>query len=399
MHIEANVELDSHADTTVAGSSFRVIKFTDKSCDVFPFSDQYSPMEKVPVAKVGTAYDHPITGETYILIFGQALYLGDQLEHSLICPDQVRQNGVIIDDVPRHLSHDAKSTHSLYFPDEDVQLPLKLRGVISYLPTRYPSNHELDNCHWLCVTGEDEWERYDEKFEEHEKLVDNLEENNHRRIYQVHSSHANVDLTSHIFHQCSALVTSGRKLMTTDQQIAEIFQCGPKIAAKTRLVTTQKGIRSMSDHLSHRYRTKQAALRYNQLGGRHGRFYSDTMFASIKSLQGNQMGQIFVNNVGYTHFIPMKAKSEAGFALQEFIQDVGKPSALNTDGAKEMTEGKWSDVCKTFGIKQTFTEPHSLFQNRAEVNIRELKNRRGESCNKPRPYSDYGFYVHHMWLN
>jgi hypothetical protein len=31
-------------------------------------------MEKVPVAKVGTAYDHPETGETFILVFGQALY-------------------------------------------------------------------------------------------------------------------------------------------------------------------------------------------------------------------------------------------------------------------------------------------------------------------------------------
>jgi hypothetical protein len=61
---------------------------------------------------------------------------------------------------------------------------------------------------------------------------------------------------------------------------------------------TQKGIRSMTDHLMHRVRTKQAALQYNQLGGRHGRFYSDTMFSSIESLQGNTMGQIFVNDIG-----------------------------------------------------------------------------------------------------
>jgi hypothetical protein len=331
-------------------------------------------MEKVPVAKVGTAYDHPETGETYIFIFGQALYLGDKLEHSLICPNQARQNGVVVDDVPRHLSHDEKSTHSLYFPDENVRLPLMLRGVISYLPTRYPSNHELDNCRWLSVTGEDEWEPYDEAFEEREKHVENNDEKLHsHHVYQVHSSHANADLSSHVFHQCRALATTGHKLMTTDQQIADIFQCGPKIAVKTRLVTTQKGISSMSDHLSHRFRTKQAALRHNQLGGRYGHFHSDTIFASLKSLHGNNMGQIFVNNVGYMHFIPMKVKSEAGYALQEFIQDVGIPSALHTDGAKELTEGKWREVCKTHGIKQTFTEPHSPFQNRAEVNIRELK--------------------------
>jgi hypothetical protein len=57
----------------------------------------------------------------------------------------------------------------------------------------------------------------------------------------------------------------------------------------------------MSDHLTRRYHTKQAALRYNQLGGRHGRFYSDTLFSSVKSVRGNTMGQIFVNDVGYTH--------------------------------------------------------------------------------------------------
>jgi hypothetical protein len=41
----------------------------------------------------------------------------------------------------------------------------------------------------------------------------------------------------------------------------------------------------------------------------------------------------------------MKLKSEAGFALQEFIQDVSVPSILHTDGAKELTEGKWKEVC------------------------------------------------------
>ncbi len=76
--IEAKAELDSHADTTVAGSTCRVIEYTEEVCDVFPFSSEYQPMKQVPVAKVATAYDHPQTGETFILIFVQALYLGDQ---------------------------------------------------------------------------------------------------------------------------------------------------------------------------------------------------------------------------------------------------------------------------------------------------------------------------------
>jgi hypothetical protein len=139
------------------------------------------------------------------------------------------------------------------------------------------------------------------------------------------------------------------------------------------MVTTQMGICSMTDHLTHRYKTKQATLRYDQLGGRHGRFYSKTMFASIKSLCGNTMGQLFVNDIGFTHFIPMKSKADAGHALLEFIQDIGIPSALHTDDAKELTSGIWEQICKDHGIKQTLAEPYSPFQNWAEINIRELK--------------------------
>ncbi len=74
------------------------------------------------MAKVATAYDHPSTGDI-ILIFGQALYLGD---HTLICPNQARYNSVVVDDIPCHLSYDDKSTHSMYFPDQDVHVPLRL---------------------------------------------------------------------------------------------------------------------------------------------------------------------------------------------------------------------------------------------------------------------------------
>jgi hypothetical protein len=74
----ANAELDSHADTVVAGATCKVLEFTEHSCDIYLYSDQYEPMKSVPVAKVATAYDHPLTGETFRLVFGQALYLGDK---------------------------------------------------------------------------------------------------------------------------------------------------------------------------------------------------------------------------------------------------------------------------------------------------------------------------------
>jgi hypothetical protein len=156
--------------------------------------------------------------------------------------------------------------------------------------------------------------------------------------------------------------------------IASTFYCSPNIATKTRQVTTQRGLRSMTDHLCRRYRTKHDALRYNQLGGRHGRFYSNTLFASKKSLHGNTVAQIFANDIGYMYLMPMKSKSEAPYALNEFIQDIGIPSQLHTDEAKELTIGRWKEICQTHGIKQTQTEPHSPFQNRAESTYARLRS-------------------------
>jgi len=374
-------ELDSHADTTVAGAICYVMEYTESSCDVFPFSEEYQPMKQVPIAKVATAYDHPRTGETYILIFGQALYLGDKLQHMLICPNQARHNGVIIDDIPRHLSHDNSSTHSIYFPDSDVRIPLQLKGIISNIDTRLPSQHEINNCKWLIMTVDNDWDPYDEAFAHHEELASEPYTDfsasplpGDREIGGLMTNPTpSADSTTDIYRTVSTLSTSGRRLVTMDEAIAKTFYCSPKIATRTRKVTTQKGICSMTDHLCCRFRTKLAALHYNQLGGKHGVFYSDTMFSSVKSLHRYEMGQIFVNNINYTYFVPMKLKSEAGNALVQFIPEVGIPSQIHTDDAKELVKGKWRDVCQSYDIKQTQTEPYKPFQNRAEVGIRELK--------------------------
>jgi hypothetical protein len=69
----------------------------------------------------------------------------------------------------------------------------------------------------------------------------------------------------------------------------------------------------------------------------------------------------------------MKRKGEAPDALRFLLAEVGIPSHLHTDGAPEMTKGRWGDICREAGIRTTTTEPHSPWQNRAERNIRELK--------------------------
>ena len=77
VHIqEGRLELDSHAETCVAGATWKVMEYTGVVCDVYPYSDSYKPLKQVPVVEAVTAYNHP-AGETFILVLAQALFLGN----------------------------------------------------------------------------------------------------------------------------------------------------------------------------------------------------------------------------------------------------------------------------------------------------------------------------------
>jgi hypothetical protein len=117
----AEIDIDTRADTICAGKASCVIEYTDPVCDVSPFTSEYEPMRNIPVAKMATAYDL-YDHETYILVTVQSLYFGDKLENTLLCPNQMWSHGIEVDDVPRHLSIDGKSSHSIYIPAEDVRL-------------------------------------------------------------------------------------------------------------------------------------------------------------------------------------------------------------------------------------------------------------------------------------
>jgi hypothetical protein len=67
----------------------------------------------------------------------------------------------------------------------------------------------------------------------------------------------------------------------------------------------------------------------------------------------------------------MNREAEASDALLEFIQHVGIPSALYTEGSKTQTLGSWKALVKQHHIKTTETGPNSPWQNRAEAGIRD----------------------------
>ena len=69
------------------------------------------------------------------------------------------------------------------------------------------------------------------------------------------------------------------------------------------------------------------------------------------------MAQIYTNDIAFTRVYPMRLKSQAHETLSAFIHEVGVPSSLHSDDAKELMEGKFKDLCKDFHIPCTYTEP------------------------------------------
>ena len=93
--IDGVSEMDSHADTTAAGSNMVMLDDPDDVMhfvDVSPFSDDYAPIKKVPIAQCATAWTDPDSGVVWILVFNEALYFGDKLKNSLTNPNQIRSH-------------------------------------------------------------------------------------------------------------------------------------------------------------------------------------------------------------------------------------------------------------------------------------------------------------------
>jgi hypothetical protein len=107
----------------------------------------------------------------------------------------------------------------------------------------------------------------------------------------------------------------------------------PEIAAKQLLVgletakyslkvTTQRGIRSIPNPATRRFKSLMAHLRYPRL---RGMFYADIMEAKIKSSGSHRYAHVIGNVRALTKAYPMERKNESIYALDDLLKKVGIP--------------------------------------------------------------------------
>jgi hypothetical protein len=123
-----------------------VLEYTAQNCNVAPFSSLLPTLKDIPIVTAATVVHNKATGEWILLVMNQASWLGDEEDHSLICPNQLRMNGIMCDDIPLHLAHLHSGSVSLYGIrlDAGTVLPFTMDGTISRLNIRTPTDREIE---------------------------------------------------------------------------------------------------------------------------------------------------------------------------------------------------------------------------------------------------------------
>ncbi|EJK61092.1 hypothetical protein THAOC_18471, partial [Thalassiosira oceanica] len=163
------VEVDSHADTCVLGRRCLVIRDWGRPVKVSGWNPKDGSRECKIVSGV-VVWDRPSDGATFLLIFHQAIYCPD-LEHHLICPLQLRQNGVTVNETQKQFVNDPKpSDHAIICESEEGEtalISLEMHGSVSYFPCREPTPAEWEdeqNLHVNMTSEFKDWDPDDEQF-------------------------------------------------------------------------------------------------------------------------------------------------------------------------------------------------------------------------------------------
>ena len=404
--------MDSHADTCVGGANSVIISESGETATVYSFSDEREPFGKIPIASIGTAWTSEKTGETFVLVFNEALYFGDRLPHSLLCPNQLRSYGAVVQDCPQQF--DRKSNHSISIAEDNFSVPLEMDGVISFFESHRPSEDELRNCKRMVFTSDSTWQPNDPSFATQEQAMQS------RSISDVHADKENVaenlswsctpnapeffddsELGDRLIasvrvasdddvgdglhgHSCEniypygdeerkilSLSSAEKKSFLTKEVLAQRWGIGLETANRTMQATTQRGIKTFLNPTDRRLSTRHPHLAFPVL---RTRFYTDSLFSKLKSLRQNEVGQVWTDGQMYSRMYPMKSKKEAYTSISQLCNDLAAiPAEIVSDGAMEETGGNWKKEIQHYRIKQRWTEPYSQWQNRAESDIREIK--------------------------
>ena len=389
-------ECDTDADTCCLGQNFIVYKYTRRTADVYAYDKSYSPATNIPIVTGATAYDDPISGKTFILLFNEALYYGTRMDHSLFNPNQLRMYGVHVWDNP----FDQERPFSIQASD-DVEIQLKTKGTKIFFDSRTPTEGELRSCPKIHMTSDRPWNPSDVMLQEVSQCAVNklpsikkvLFNMNDRFQYRDDMSSDDImlneissaltgikeegqfDLDTNDIPRIRTYVSHDRHSQVSAENIAEKLGIGIDRANHMLRVTRQRGTRSAILPLGRRYR----ADRMYDVKRLEGKFSTDTLYGKVVSLRGYKASQIYSHKCGFKVAYHMNRVNNetVGQSLNDFIFEYGAPSHLTYDGAAVQVGSRttFQDAIRKANISYHVSGPRRPNENPAEGAIRDIKLR------------------------
>ena len=127
----------------VIGRHAFILAESGTTVDVAPFTPDYKPIS-VTVVDAALQYDCPFSGEEYILVVRNALYV-PSMSNNLIPPFMLREAGLEVREVPKiQVANPTEADHAITFPETGFRIPLFLWGIFSYFPTTKPTHKSLE---------------------------------------------------------------------------------------------------------------------------------------------------------------------------------------------------------------------------------------------------------------
>jgi hypothetical protein len=135
--------MDSHVDQCCVGdNAFIFTIWPGQVVQVAPFLNRLGSVADAPIVTAGIMYDDHKVGQPILLILHQAILIKG-MKHNLLCPMQIRHNGVTVNDRLKHCTPiPTNEDHPIIIPDGNYMIPLDLKGVTLYFPSRMPTGEE-----------------------------------------------------------------------------------------------------------------------------------------------------------------------------------------------------------------------------------------------------------------
>ena len=189
--------------------------------------------------------------------------------------------------------------------------------------------------------------------------------------YELELFYEEDNINDSIFENHSTI--GGKPSTVSADFLSKIWNIDVDLAKKALSQNTHLYRRNVNNDLSRHFNTNDRMLRYKRI---EIQFFTDTFFVtgSAKSTRGHNCSQIFVSDKGYLAIYLMKSKSEFPDALHQFCKEVGVPTSIIVDPAREQTSHKVKKFCHQVGTTLRILEESTQWANRAELYIGLLKS-------------------------